>query len=114
MTNAELESKVRELMEGIGLLPPDHFIFDGDFHTCGVQGSPKSIAGRYKVYADASPTILVRNWKTGDCVTWSAKSKADMTPEERKLYNERIAEERKQAERLPHKVLFIYHAVNDS
>ena len=98
MTNVELESKVRELMEGIGLLPPDHFIFDGDFHTCGVQGSPKSIAGRYKVYADASPTILVRNWKTGVHDDWSAKSKADMTPEERKQYNKRIAEERKQAE----------------
>lgn len=98
MTNAELESKVRELMEGIGLLPPDHFVFDGNFHTCGVQGSPKSVAGRYKVYADDMPTVLVRNWKTGDCVTWSAKRKADMTPEERKLYNKRIAEERKQAE----------------
>ncbi len=98
MTNAELENKVRELMEGIGLLPPDHFIFDGDFHTCGVQGSPKSIAGRYKVHADASPTILVRNWKTGAHDDWSAKSKADMTPEERKQYNERIAEERRQAQ----------------
>lgn len=69
----EIEQQILEAMRVSSLEPAENitFSFDGQIHRYKVQGDKSSEhSGAYCVWADNWPAGWIRNWRTGEHITW--------------------------------------------
>jgi putative DNA primase/helicase len=87
-------------MSDHGLVCPDPLIPDGHIQRFDVLGDRAgSKNGWYVLYDGENPTIVFGSWKTDQKITWSLKKPQDLSPDERKKYQQRIAQAQQEAER---------------
>lgn len=84
-------AEFRRAMEAHGLACSDAVVGDGRIHRFHVKGdSPDSKNGYYILHDDESPAGVFGSWKTGEKITWSAKSESNLSPAEREKLKARI------------------------
>lgn len=88
-----------EAMRNAGLTTDDEIVADGKLHRVTLRSDKKlSKNGWYVLHDDGIPAGSFGSWKSGQTVTWCAKSDNELTADERAEYKRRIAEQRKQRE----------------
>ncbi len=85
----------REAMAAANIECAVEIVPDGKLHRFKPNGG-RNPDGWYCLHGDGIPAGSFGNWKTGQSFTWCQKKQSELSPEERKAYQQRI-EQQKQA-----------------
>lgn len=100
---SEIFIKFKEAMMSHGITPPVDIIADDEIHRFSTNGKRCNTDGWYVFYADGIPTGCYGDWKKNLSFTWCAKSKNQMSIDERNklsLQLEIVQKNRKEAKYL--------------
>ena len=98
-TTSDYFAMFEKAMSDHGLACPDPLIPDGEIHRYRVPGDKASSKnGWYVLYAGDNPTIVFGSWKTGEKIQQSIKNSQDLSPLERKQYQQHITQAKEAAE----------------
>ena len=92
-----MENKIRSVMVGYGIDPPDQIIIDGEIHRFG-----KDKSCWYIFFADGLAAGTFGDWRTSESYTWCNKDDNEITTEEKEQNRIRIEQARikREAERV--------------
>jgi putative DNA primase/helicase len=86
--------RFRHVLEAAGLSPAE-ILGDGKLHRCPTTDKPHGKDGAYILHLNGYVSGWWQNWRTGASETWTAEGQREMTPQEQKSIQERMARDRK-------------------
>ena len=85
-----------ECMQASGLTPPTSILADGRIHRFDTfnSGRKKNLSGWYALHSDGIPAGVFGDWSNPGMskITWTAKNTREMTPDELRAYQQRMAD----------------------
>ncbi|MEL5850116.1 MAG: hypothetical protein U7M05_12275, partial [Candidatus Igneacidithiobacillus chanchocoensis] len=92
-----------EALQAAGVAPtkPSELVADGLLHRHRIEGDRVGTRnGWHTVHLDNPPSAAGGSWKTGQRVTWTAKRRDRMNPQELETLRQRIEQDRQRAQEL--------------